>query len=130
MAPQDHEAFGHHWNQYLRFLPLPAPSHISPHGENEASREGERYPAVESTSQERKSAFIAHKDKQKVQKHFKGALGRVMDFRLVETTWHLHTPQFLNAEWNRVQGLCVCAAQGEGARMCLADCLLEAQVYH
>ena len=53
-----------------------------------------------------------------------------MDFRLVETTWHLHTPQFLNAEWKRVQGLCVCAAQGEGARMCLADCILEAQLYY
>lgn len=47
-----------------------------------------------------------------------------MDFRLVETTWHLHAPQFLDAEWNRVQGLCVCATQGRG-KMCLADCLLE-----
>ena len=53
-----------------------------------------------------------------------------MDFRLVKTTWHLHAPQFLNAEWKRVQGLCVYAAQGEGARMCLADSILEAQVYH
>lgn len=43
-----------------------------------------------------------------------------MDSDLWKLMAFTHTPQFLNAEWNRVQGLCVCVAQGEGARMCLA----------